>query len=486
MGGFFGGFGGSFNSNVNMNGPCGCCGPCCDCCCTGTTGATGTSVPVIVYTSDDDAPEERVVSNEKAFVLVMHPRHCMSYNGILHGDCPEDAQLLEHNLADHDKGARRYYSMRHGGTVTLFFQHENGIAATPPPGEDVDIYYGVYFWNDNAADAHVTVLRQGASYGRLFDNEAFKQYLSEQSPCVLTLPPNTGRWLFFGRELPEEYPPAKGLAGFVARRERALPIGRYTSFGGALKFTTDWPVHVQLEAWAEFEKIRGTQLQPQPRCPQPFMSETTGYSPGSVGELRGEFTWKFNDSVPAADPAGNYYLKVELPREGDKRRRANAWTTHTTRRPTETNPVREDILPYEVVTGVNPLEYSERNAENWRGHLANWGVVYREKLSFVNTGCESRRVEYQFRVVYSHYITVWNSEDGLLDYHYNKHYAAHPLERCPNGIPNSRNFAAAKDNAITVAAVTVPPGAERTIELAYVVSGQAKGGVEHRVKLSDG
>ena len=485
-GGFFGGFGGSFSSNVNVNGPCGCCGPCCgECCCTGATGATGASVPVIVYSQDDDTPRERVVSEEKAFVLAMHPRHCMSYSGVQNGENPEDARLIEHNLADCDKGAKRYYSREHGGTVTLFFQHENGIAAKPPPGADDDIYYGVYFWNGNAADAHISILRQGASYGRLFANETLKQYLADQPVRVLTLPPNTGKWLFLGREMPELCPPEKGKAGFVARRELALPIGRYNSFEGMLKFTTDWPVHVQLEAWADFSKIRGTQLLLQPKEPQPGMTETTGYSPGTVGELRGEFRWRFNGRDPAPDAAGRRYLEVELPRSGDNRHRANAWTTHTTRRPMEINPVRRDILPYEVVTGVDPLEYTERNAESWRGLLANWGVVYREKLTFVNESCESQRVEYQFRVVYSHYITVWNSAGDVLDYHYNKYYAAHPAMECPNGIPNSRNFAAAKDNTITVAAVTVPPKTRRTIELAYVVGGRAKGGVEHRVLLGD-
>ena len=482
FGGFFGGFGGSFNSNMNMNpgGPCGCgCGGpgCCggSCCCeTGTSQATPAAlrVPIIFYEHEDETPEDYVVSGEKAFILVEHPQHCMRYG--------------TPNLADHDKGAQRYYSGRHGGTAVIYFRHDNWVAQPCDEFDENDeIYYGIYFFNKNAADAHVTILRQGASYGWMCNNETFKQYLSAQKAQVLTLPPNGGKWLFLGRnDCWHDEPPAKGPACFIARRDLALPVAKYAAFDGALKFATDYPVHVQLEAFADFNSIRGTHLQPLPLCLQPGHAHTTGVSPGTVGELRGEFTWSFDDHEPVADPAGRRYLEVELPERDGHRPRTRAWTTHTTGRATEINPVKEDILPYEVVVGTDPLKLSRRNAETWPEHLANWGVVYREKLTFVNNGCETRQVDYQFRVTSGHFITV-QSAAGLWDYYYNEHDRDHPRDKRPCAPPRSRNFAAAEDNIITVVAVVVPPKERRTIELAYVVSGQATGAVEHRLRVLD-
>jgi len=497
MGGFFGSFGGggSFNSNMNFNsGPCGCCGPCC-CCCdddegNGPPGPSGSeaglghvSVPEIMYAPDDDTPEGLAACSEKAFILVKHPEHCMTYSGLLPSERPEGARLVEHNMADCDRGARRYYSGLHGGTAVIHFRHDNWFAKTKPEcANHNSIYYGIYFWNPNAADAHITLLRRGTSYGWTYSNETFKQYLSAKKPKVITLTPNSGKWLFVGREFPEPPPPEKGPACFTTDRKLALPIGKYSSFDGALKFTTSRPVHVQVEAWVDFNQIKGTQLEPQPT--QPYTYDTTGVSPCTVGELRGEFRWEFNDAEPMPDPGGRCYLEVDVSAGRLEKIRGRAWTTHTTGHSWDINPVRDDILPYRVVACAEPLEHSERNADNWRGHLANWGVVYRETLTLVNNGKNIRRVDYQFRVKCNHYITVWSSTGGLWSYHYSEHMRDHPYEESPNGIPNSRNFAAAEDNTITVASAVVPPKEKRTLQVTYVLGGHAVGGIEHRLKLT--
>lgn len=498
------------------------------------------SIPAGLIASWGEAPSVR--SDVDNFVFINDPESLMPRNGTQYSNAERPSAcnregigsqgtLHKKCMADPEEGNFCYFKRELSGSTVVYFEHNadfyyfgtgwldlsNTVAYRCRP-----IYYALCLTVDAGAPVPTVKLQnRGASLGWGWSTKAFTQYFDYKigyQEMNLTwktdsrVPGKRYALLFLGRSSGSLT--ATGPATFVTAQSQACRIGRGQTFEGILHFTSDAPVELRAFSFFDFawHYITALDVYTHPNDYESCQeiggdSYVTGLYTGSNGYLKGLFEWTLAEGAAQATT-----VRLLPLRAAQKIR--DSWVTNCTGSGNNhgcgftgncmLNTAGEDMLWFlsNTDTVVDPACWC---------NMANWGVLYEEKIKFYNYSAAQKTVYYKFRVPLGtaldtpHNIVVWTdtawADLGKPGRRSTEDFCVWPYEGAqPAGIPDSRNFAkvadpngdgkAENDGSITIGMVRIPPrqsavkAGEAELNVTFVLCGQSAGCIEHYLTMA--